>query len=540
MATTVKRTPGVYVEELEAFPPSIVSVQTAVPAFIGYTEFARINGKPVFYKPVKISSLVDYTEIFGYGYEPQFTIEPAPGSPEGKDDFDFSAFDTNASPPAEKFYELSDSTAGFKIFNLYNSLRLFFDNGGGTCWVVSVGNYEVDSIEADDLIKGLGAIEEQVGPTMLVVPDAVLLDPDDTQTPWQSSEFERVTKTMLAQAGELQDRVAILDVYGSQYADKNNLETIVEQFQADVGGPENLSYGMAYFPFLQSTVVPASELDYSNIYIGDCNSSGDGELQKVLIMENDFLYPVTNASPADATTLINQQVLADILKISPDNTEAEIRTLDQNLTASLPVLNDMEKVIRTKLNLLPPSGGMAGIYTQIDNSRGVWNAPANVSMASVEAPSFLVNNEQQGDLNVPVNGKAIDVLREFPSRGTVVWGARTLDGNSNDYRYVQVRRTLIYVEQSIKNALDAFVFAANDGNTWATVVSMISGFLQGLWSQGGLMGATANEAYSVECGLGSTMTAQDILDGYMYVQVTLQMVRPAEFIVLTFTQKMEG
>ena len=88
-----------------------------------------------------------------------------------------------------------------------------------------------------------------------------------------------------------------------------------------------------------------------------------------------------------------------------------------------------------------------------------------------------------------------------------MWGARTLDGNSNDFRYIQVRRTLIYIEQSVKLALDQFVFAANDGNTWVTVKSMISNFLQGLWSQGGLMGATASEAYSVEVGLGSTRRA---------------------------------
>ena len=78
------------------------------------------------------------------------------------------------------------------------------------------------------------------------------------------------------------------------------------------------------------------------------------------------------------------------------------------------------------------------------------------------------------------------------------------------------------------------------GNTWVQVVASTSNFLQGLWTQGGLMGATASDAFSVECGLGSTMTAQDILEGYMIVQVVLQMIRPAEFIELTFQQKMEG
>jgi phage tail sheath protein FI len=84
------------------------------------------------------------------------------------------------------------------------------------------------------------------------------------------------------------------------------------------------------------------------------------------------------------------------------------------------------------------------------------------------------------------------------------------------------------------------MFAANDGQTWAAVTAMISNFLTGVWSQGGLMGNQASDAFTVHCGVGSTMTAQDILNGYMIVQVMLQMIRPAEFIELTLKQHMEG
>jgi phage tail sheath protein FI len=158
----------------------------------------------------------------------------------------------------------------------------------------------------------------------------------------------------------------------------------------------------------------------------------------------------------------------------------------------------------------------------------------------VVQPSLKLNGDQQGPLNVPLNGKAVNVIREFVGRGPVVWGARTLDGNSNDWRYVQVRRTIVYVEQSIKAALNMFVFAPNTGTTWVAVTAMVSGFLTNLWQQGGLMGAKPDEAFSVQCGLGSTMTGIDVLEGYMIVQVTLQMIRPAEFIELTFKQKMQG
>src|SRR6185312_12529054 len=98
---------------------------------------------------------------------------------------------------------------------------------------------------------------------------------------------------------------------------------------------------------------------------------------------------------------------------------------------------------------------------------------------------------------------------------------------------------LVYIEQSIKADLNQFVFAANDAHTWVNVTAMISNFLTGLWTQGGLMGAKASEAFTVQCGLGSTMTGLDVLNGYMRVQVTLQMIHPAEFIELTFTQMMQ-
>lgn len=392
--TVPRRTPGSHVTEPDAFPPSIAGVQTAIPAFIGYTETATQDGQSVSKKPIQIGSLSEFVSIFGDGSRERF--------------------------------------------NLYNALRLFYANGGRGCYVVSVGGYDSPP-SYDDLRSGLDAIKDQVGPTMLVIPDALSLD---------AERFGALAQAQLDQAAELGDRFAILDVHGILDVKDgpdagHELADLVAAFRKTV--TRSLSYGAAYAPALV-----------------------------------------------------------------------------------------------TDQGVLPPSGAIAGIYSNTDSTRGVWNAPANVSVASVLRPSIQITDTQQEDLNVPLDGKAINAIREFVGRGTVVWGARTLDGNSDDYRYIQVRRTIIYIEQSIKSALDRFVFAANDGNTWVAVVSMISNFLQTLWSNGGLMGPTASEAFSVACGLGSTMTVQDILDGWMIVQVTLQLIRPAEFIELTFKQKMQG
>jgi phage tail sheath protein FI len=214
------------------------------------------------------------------------------------------------------------------------------------------------------------------------------------------------------------------------------------------------------------------------------------------------------------------------------------QTLNNYLLHALPVFEQILQLIATTMNVLPPSGFLAGVYAQNDNIRGVWNAPANLALASVVSPLYAMTDAEQGAFNIPLNGQAINITRVMVNRGNVVWGARTLDGNSLTYRYVQSRRTLIYIEQSIKRALQPYVFASNDETTWRTVTAVITSFLTGLWQQGGLMGGTPSEAFTVNCGLGSTMTVQNIVDGYMIVAVNLQMSRPAEFTNLTFSQTM--
>lgn len=116
--------------------------------------------------------------------------------------------------------------------------------------------------------------------------------------------------------------------------------------------------------------------------------------------------------------------------------------------------------------------------------------------------------------------------------------AKATQGDTPEWRTIQIRRALTYIEQSIRAALDQYGFAANDADTWTAVVSQVSSFLTRVWEQGGLLGDSADEGFTVQCGLGSTMTAQDILEGYMIVQVTLQMMRPGEFIELTIRQKL--
>lgn len=192
------------------------------------------------------------------------------------------------------------------------------------------------------------------------------------------------------------------------------------------------------------------------------------------------------------------------------------------------------------LMILPPGAAIAGVYTNVDNNRGVWKAPANVSLASVLGPYLLLNTKDQESLNVDDNaGKSINVIRAFTGKGTIVWGTRTLAGNDNEWRYIPVRRFFNYAEESIKKATGVFVFEPNDINTWIRVKAMIENFLILEWRRGALAGAKPNDAFYVKIGLGETMTALDILEGRMIVEIGMAVVRPAEFIILRFAHKMQ-
>jgi hypothetical protein len=551
-----RKTPGVYVTEIPAFPPSAVGVDTAIPAFVGYTERAEAGGRPAFGIPIPIASIEEYHTFFGGPPKSIFTFED--GS-EQDYDLQFAGIDATgkAAATGPSFKKLRRTGP---VGLLYQSLTLFYANGGSRCFIVSVGPYG-KAIDSKKLVEGVQALEDQSGPTMLLVPDLSLLTPDaDNQ--WAVPGFRDVAVAMLNQCQKKQDRVALLDVVHTRNitrtSSSQDLASAIEQFRADVDH-EFRNYGIAYFPHLNTSLVRAADLDYTWF-----EPSG---LQDFVLNEARKLFPkpedeaVTEAIAAVKKDFMEQRsesdeavdkVLEDLKKTNEQAAQklgflyhsfyqpvpAKIR--DQNLVNAFPGVKHLYSAAARSLNRLPASAAMAGVMTFTDTARGVWNAPANIALTGVEAPALTINDDVQGDLNKPLDGKAINVIREFIGRGPVVWGARTLDGNSNDYRYIQVRRTLIYIEQSVKMAMSPFVFAPNEGKTWVNVTAMISNFLQDLWAKGGLMGATAKDAFSVDCGLGTTMTDRDVLEGYMIVRVLVQMIRPAEFIELTFKQKMES
>ncbi|MCP4687559.1 MAG: phage tail sheath family protein, partial [Desulfobacterales bacterium] len=190
---------------------------------------------------------------------------------------------------------------------------------------------------------------------------------------------------------------------------------------------------------------------------------------------------------------------------------------------------------------LPPASAVAGVYARVDRNHGVWKAPANEALSAVIGPTVKITDADQENLNIdPAGaGKSINAIRGFTGRGTMVWGARTLDGGSNEWRYISVRRLFNMVEESIRKSTVFAVFGPNDQMNWLKVKAMIESYLEGLWRQGALAGAEPQQAFFVNVGLGKTMTSQDILEGRMIVEVGIAAVRPAEFIILRFSHKMQ-
>ena len=529
MASTIQ-TPGVYIKEINALPNSVVPVATAVPVFIGYTMRADYKDKSYLNKAVQIESLLDFLTFYGVvagsppapapdqqQYVPIYHAVPS----QGDGDMIFGG---------NKIDLLPDPST---IYYLYNSIKLFYQNGGATAFVVSVGLIGQSpspskpmaagsplvnpNVKLTDLQAGLEVSSQEEEITMIVIPDAVLL---------KEAEHATLMQNMLAQCNEpgqccaQGSRVALLDVYGAQAPDPKTWEHPggeIDTFRTNVG-MNYLNYGISYFPFLKTTIVQHGDINFVNL-------GGGKELAAVL----------PNATVEPLKTILSQ------LQTAPAFNPPTPLQLENALLAASDDYTQLRNYVLEKINTLPPSGAMAGVFTLVDSSKGVWCAPADVNLQAVTGTTLPITDLTQGPLNVDaLTGKSINAIRLKPGMGVMVWGARTLDGNSQDWRYINVRRTMIFIEQSLKLAMQAYVFQPNVASTWSLVQSMVTSFLTSLWNQGALAGSTAAASFSVAIGLGLTMTPDDILNGNMNLSVQVAVSHPGEFITATISQMQQS
>lgn len=644
MATTYK-TPGVFVEEIPKLPPSVAQVETALPAFVGYTNKAdEIAPGDLINKPKRIGSLVEFEQFYGTGPSPEVT----------EVNIDSNNNFTSATVK--------------NTFFMYDSLRMFYANGGGDCYIVSVGKSEkATTISKSNFTTGIDELRKEDAPTIILFPDAATLG---------NSELAEVQQAALLQCADLGDRVGLFDVkqddplgtnfrnniginnlkYGAvyspwlkvnlpkaikytdvksvikragiavplsgltsdvevqgliteleqAYADVANIETktkvlsppngvlsdgfssLVAAFNAPLGNTNgNLKNIFDYFASIANQIQLLANGVAPNIlthpdFLADVKAGITSNFDplfakiKALNLEaiaditvalagSDFTaltvgsWPLTVAAAAPvAPGLIDEandnnrriaavnllQPLFDELNTAYLNLivnagNAYTKTLDDSLVLVFPVYKNIINGVSKSMTVMPPSGAVAGVYAQVDRTRGVWKAPANVSLNNVLAPATVFTATQLDNLNVDaVAGKSVNAIRYFTGKGTLVFGSRTLAGNDNEWRYVPVRRFFNMVEESCKKSTEPFVFEPNDANTWVKIQGMIENFLTTLWRQGALQGVKPEHAFYVAVGLGKTMTSLDILEGRLIVEIGMAVVRPAEFIILRFSHKL--
>lgn len=204
--------------------------------------------------------------------------------------------------------------------------------------------------------------------------------------------------------------------------------------------------------------------------------------------------------------------------------------------AANPFFNADTNPTAPKTLLVAPSAYATGLWTKTDGRRGVWKAPAGVEARLIGAAGleYTVEDGEQGQLN-PLG---INCYRKIPSFGPVIWGSRTLSTKANpEWRYVPVRRTAIFIEQSIYNGIQWAVFEPNDHPLWSSLRANIGAFMNGLFRANAFQGKTADDAYFVRCNLGDTMTQGDIDRGQVIVIVGFAPLKPAEFVIVRIQQK---
>ena len=519
------KTPGVYVEELAKFPPSVAQVETAIPAFIGYTADGPKN------KPTRISSMLEYETLFGKANPETFAV----------------AFKDGVATATQP--KVSD-------FKMYYAMQMYFANGGGACYIVSVGDYSGsvtvgDSTTVGTLVYGFELLKKEDEPTLIVFPDlqglvATSADVAAAQTAKDLAQYAKDLANTAVDNAEEAVEEAEVDGTAEELAEANQ---VLADAQADAATATAI-FGVVDANFIKIT---AANVDgaITNVYQLYNKALDQAELMKDRFVIMDVL--------GDEATFRNK-VISKGLKygaayhpklktvLTYDFKDANVSVTGvsgaTNLaalkTSSSELYNLAKKAIESKRVVLAPSSAMAGVYAKVDSTSGVWKSPANLGLSLVEAPTVKISDREQDALNVhPGTGKSINAIRAFVGKGTLVWGARTLDGNSNEWRYISVRRFFNMVEESVKKATERFVFEPNTANTWIRVQTMIENFLNQQWQDGALAGSKPEDAYYVSVGLNKTMSAQDILEGRMIVEIGMAAVRPAEFIVLRFSHKLQ-
>ncbi len=535
--------PGVYVEEIDRGSRPIEGVQTNIAGFIGFTE--TIRGGAEIGKPMLVTTWNQYLEYFG-----------------------------------------KENSDGFTDFNAYLPFAVngWFLNGGARCWVISIGTQLPKPAEEttqpgpesnaltiktpakrESLQFALKEEETNNGSlTVEILPGDPKTIPEDSNTP-APVPAEFFTLVIKRDGQELERHQNLTMDRNVQPEIGNYVLTAVQESQyITVTDLTQRGLPLARRPLDgQYEVSPPPELPtQENLarYVQGVRDDRSGiqglyEIDEITmiacpdlmrayqagLLDEDQIHGIMelmislceNAAPNPPNRMV-------VLDTPPDRVKPQqvVNWLDDFGRRSMfgALYYPWIKVANPRNNgkpiLIPPCGHMMGVWSRIDETRGVYKAPANETPRGVIGLAYDCNFREQELLNP----KGINCIRTFPNRGIKIWGARTLvEPEKTEWRYISVRRLMSYIEKSIELGTQWVVFEPNDEDLWARVRRTVSNFLERIWREGALFGASPEQAFYVKCD-ETINTPDTMILGRLYIEVGVCPVRPAEFVIFRISQ----
>lgn len=573
-------TPGVYIREVSTLPPSVAPVSTAIPGFAGYTEKGPLA------TPTRITSMLEFEQIFGGAFVEKFnvasgTLVVTPVSDttpdvvsEYKLYYHMQLYFTNGGGPcwisSAGDYDTSvpalvsaDIKNALEAFRQIDEVTLLVAPEFGTSPTAAPQNSYDEMLKQSAELQDRFAILDVKHTTSIANSASTFRALSLTNLKYGAAYYPPMQSSLSYRTSEAAVTLTGSTSYPAPY-------NTVDLIRSGIGASFSVTVSAFTATPFNTTSLTITVNGVNTVLIAETNfDTHDGTNFRAPGVIKQNLVNAINAHPAlagkvvvkdDYTSPVPDPNMFIITCIGTVNTLSVTGTGDlltstaieqlNTTTPTVPALisfsanpilaNQLMQAVASYAVEVAPSGAIAGVYASVDRDRGVWKAPANVALTGISQPSVLLNDADQGGLNVdPVSGKSINVIRQFTGKGNLVWGARTLAGNDSEWRYVNVRRLFNFAEESIKKAIEQVVFEPNDRQTWNRVRTMIGNFLTNLWRDGGLVGATPEQAFFINVGLGETMTEQDLLDGRLIVRVGMAASRPAEFIELQFSHVLQ-
>jgi phage tail sheath protein FI len=508
-------TPGVYVEEVPSQSKPIEGVGTSIAAFVGLAPGGPVN------TPMRISNWTQFARIFGDPREPE------------------------NGPFMEGAY-------------LAHSVYGFFQNGGGLCWVVRVGDAEgapaaqaalpAASDAGVEAFRAVALDGAAGGPVKLELSEE---KPGGEAPKGEKAEQTPTYRLVVTAGGEEEVYEGLSLKKGrSHLATKVNAASKlirIEETGASLPEAQRVPKTGSYTLTLPAAAPAKIEATH---FEGDvARRRGMGGLAAVdevtMVCMPDAMTLAANGSDAQLRDLQGKMIAhcenagdrLAILDSPPDMLPQDVLEWRQNTagydskfaTLYYPWLEVMNPLTNQPL-MVPPSGHMAGVWTRTDSTRGVHKAPANEVVLGVNGLGFQITQEEQGGLN----RTGINCIRAFPGRGIRVWGARTLSSDP-EWRYLNVRRLFNYISESIMEGTQWAVFEPNDERLWMQLKIAASNFLTRTWREGALFGPTPEQAFFVKCD--SETNPPDVIEaGQVITEIGIAPVKPAEFVVFRISQ----